>query len=132
MQVAGTRCDVCGKNIAWIKDGVYCPGCSRTYHVRCLAGDRRCSVCGIPCEAQSLPIRAEARLTKADLARRKGIRQMLVLGLALVLVGGLFVVIGSAVMSDSESVATQFLLARIAAVCIVAGLVLCFRAAFRR
>lgn len=62
MQIAGSRCVVCGKNVGVIRDGIACTKCRVVYHRACLRGSD-CSNCGQPVlggqEAHALPSPAE-------------------------------------------------------------------------
>ena len=55
MQIAGSKCTVCGGSIVVAKEGKYCAQCNLVVHLTCEANDR-CGVCGEPYRAYEAPL----------------------------------------------------------------------------
>ncbi len=66
MQIAGTICRVCGKNIVVSGEGKFCAQCKRSAHLGCDSG-ATCAVCGQAYEIAKEP--EENALSEAVLPR---------------------------------------------------------------
>ncbi len=54
MQIAGTLCKVCGRNIVLSSEGKFCPRCETAVHLTCEPQDS-CATCGQPYQADKAP-----------------------------------------------------------------------------
>jgi hypothetical protein len=54
MQIAGSKCRVCGSNITLSTEGKYCPQCGTYVHLAC-APKHTCGECGQPFERYEPP-----------------------------------------------------------------------------
>ena len=68
MQVAGTSCAKCGKNIAFVTDGTGCTICMKTFHNACLNDPKICPLCAK--RFDSMP-----RETTSEPSGPQGVRQ---------------------------------------------------------
>ena len=54
MQLAGSKCQVCGKSIVLAEEGMFCPQCDAAFHSPC-APEAVCSVCHAHLQRESAP-----------------------------------------------------------------------------
>ena len=46
MQIVGSSCSVCNRNIGFASDGASCPNCAVSFHLGCLSAPGTCPTCG--------------------------------------------------------------------------------------
>ncbi len=54
MQIAGSKCTVCGCSIVLSREGKFCARCGTCVHLKCEPRER-CGVCGQPLRSEALP-----------------------------------------------------------------------------
>jgi hypothetical protein len=54
MQIAGSKCKVCGQKIVLSREGKFCPECNTYAHLVCEARDN-CDICGRPLQNYERP-----------------------------------------------------------------------------
>lgn len=54
MQIAGSKCGLCGRTIVFASEGKFCPGCKTYSHLACDSREQ-CAVCHEPFQRFELP-----------------------------------------------------------------------------